>query len=207
MPSCDAYSITGYRNRNGQFVAVEELLEVKQISPWKYDRYKDRVAIVDGEAMFAPEGKPVAVENGEVNVNVATAEEIHTATGMSMQTAQAIVGYRNTHGLYAKLEDLLNAPRFGNGCMKTYGGMLTVGAPVVDEEDEEETEEQSKSGKVNINLANIYDLMKVGFEKRAAALIVNERKKYGNYRSVDELSEIDEISGKILRKLRDKLEV
>ena len=50
-------------------------------------------------------------------------------------------------------------------------------------------------------------LMALGFEKRAAALIVNERKKHGNYRSVDELSEIPEISGKILRKLRDKLEV
>jgi DNA uptake protein ComE-like DNA-binding protein len=49
--------------------------------------------------------------------------------------------------------------------------------------------------------------MEVGFEKRAAALIVNERKKYGRFRSVDDLSEIPEITGKIQRKLRDKLEM
>jgi DNA uptake protein ComE-like DNA-binding protein len=49
--------------------------------------------------------------------------------------------------------------------------------------------------------------MAVGFEKRAAALIVNERRKFGRFRSVDDLAEIPEITGKILRKLRDKLEV
>lgn len=210
MPACDAYSITGYRNKNGRFVEIEELLEVKQITPGKYERYKDRIVIVDGEVLAPEEEKPVMRKEafgGKVNVNTATVEEICTATGMGLQTAQAIVGYRNTHGLYAKLEDLLKVSRFGNGCMRTYGDMLTVGEtePVEDEDEEEESEQES--GKVNINRANIHDLMKLGFEKRAAALIVNERKKFGNYRSVDELSEIPEISGKILRKLRDKLEV
>lgn len=205
MPACDAYSITGYRNKNGRFVEIEELLEVSQISPGKFNRYKDRISIVDDEIVAAAEATVMRKEafGGKVNVNTATVEEICTATGMGLQTAQAIVGYRNTHGLYAKLEDLLKVSRFGNGCMRTYGDMLTVGEP----EQEYEEESEQESGKVNINRANIHDLMKLGFEKRAAALIVNERKKFGNYRSVDELSEIPEISGKILRKLRDKLEV
>lgn len=213
MPACDAYSITGYRNKNGRFVALEELLEVKMITPWKFNKYKDRITI--GEDDDAEESNPVVSEpvpeettmredafGGKLNVNTATVEEICAATGMGVQTAQAIVWYRNKNGPFTELTDLLNIQRFGKGCMKTYGDMLTVGEP---EDGEEEPEQES--GKVNINQANIYDLMKVGFEKRAAALIVNERKKYGNYRSVDDLSEIDEISGKILRKLRDKLEV
>jgi competence ComEA-like helix-hairpin-helix protein len=75
--------------------------------------------------------------------------------------------------------------------------MLTVGEP----------EQEPESGKVNINTASMRELMEVGFEKRAAALIVNERKKFGRFRDLDDLAKIPEISGRILRKLRDNLEV
>lgn len=208
-----AYCITGYRTRNGRFVELAELKEVPNLPLDFLERYGDRIEIGEGD----PEPKVTKVEpmmrkeafGGLLNVNTATGEEIVSFTQMSPHTARNIVSYRKQHGPFEKLEDLLNVSRFGAGCLKAYGGMLTVGEPVVedDEDDEEPEEQQEESGKVNINRANIHQLMAVGFEKRAAALIVNERKKYGNYRSVDELSEIPEISGKILRKLRDKLEV
>lgn len=206
-----AYKITGYRNKNGLFVDLEELREVSGLPSVFYERFKDRLTI-EVEPKVKVEPKVEEPEEDEhwfgdkLNVNTATADEIVKFTGISSKTARMIVSYRKKNGSFTKLDDLLNVPRFGIGCMKTYGYMLTVGEQQSSEE-KRDSEEKQEPEKVNINRATVYELMALGFEKRAAALIVSRRKKYGNYRSVDDLSEVPEISGKILRKLRDKLEV
>lgn len=197
--TCYAGHISSHRNKNGKFVDLEELKLVKGLPKNFYDRYAHLCTI-------GVEEKPPAVEEpeqqtqGKVNVNTATAEEIFERTGLNIYTARNIVAYRKKNGPFRDIASLTLVNRFGPGCLKVYGDMLTVG-------EDEEPEEEPESGKVNINTASLRELMAVGFEKRAAALIVNERKKYGRFRSVDDLAEIPEISGKILRKLRDDLEV
>ena len=61
--------------------------------------------------------------------------------------------------------------------------------------------------KVNVNTASTSDLMAVGFSKPAAGKINAHVKKYGPYKSVEDIKQIDEVSGKDFRKLRDYLEV
>lgn len=203
-----AYTITGYRNRNGRFVELAELKEVPNLPVDFLERYGDRIVIGDDPPV---EEKPEVVVNGKVNVNLASAQEICDFTGLSLTACYAITGKRKRDGLFKSLDELVVPSRLSEALLEKYRDKMTLDEqePVADEddEDEEESEQEQESGKVNINSANIHQLMALGFEKRAAALIVNERKKYGSYRSVDELSEIPEISGKILRKLRDKLEV
>ena len=60
------------------------------------------------------------------NVNTDDWWVIVANTGMNIQTAQQIVAYRNKHGKYIDLVDLLNVPRFGVGNMNKYGRMLEV---------------------------------------------------------------------------------
>ena len=60
----------------------------------------------------------------KANINTDTWETIAATTGMSVQTAQEIVRWRNKHGAYIDLTDLLFVPRFGSGCMNKYGQML-----------------------------------------------------------------------------------
>lgn len=43
--TCDAYSLTGYRNKNGNFVGLEELREVKNLSASFIERYGERLTI------------------------------------------------------------------------------------------------------------------------------------------------------------------
>jgi competence protein ComEA len=43
---------------------------------------------------------------GLVNVNTAGADEMQTVLGVSEKEAQAIVGYRESHGAFATLDDL-----------------------------------------------------------------------------------------------------
>jgi competence ComEA-like helix-hairpin-helix protein len=211
ISDCYAYSITGYRKKNGFFVDLEELRDIKVLPKSFLDNYKDRLTIGESE-----EKQPVVEESaaeelteepvegieslgGKVNVNTATAEEIFKRTGLNIYTAKNIVAYRKKNGPFRDLASLVLVNRFGPGCLKAYGDMLTVGDP--------EPEQEQESDKVNINTASMRELMEVGFEKRAAALIVNERKKFGRFRDLDDLAKIPEISGRILRKLRDNLEV
>ncbi len=191
--------IVTHRNKNGKFVDLEELKMVEGLSKKFYDQYKDLLTIGEPEAVLKQPEEP-KVTAGKVNINTASAQEICDALGLSKTVCFSICGYRARNGLYKSIEELRQVPRFLESHWEKYKDMVTVGE--IESEDEE-----PKSDKLNINTASLRDLMDVGFEKRAAALIVNERKKYGQFRSVDDLAGIPEISGKILRKLRDKLEV
>lgn len=61
--------------------------------------------------------------------------------------------------------------------------------------------------KININLATQKELMDLGFSKPAAGKITMHIKRYGPYRDIEELKNTDEVPGKLLRKLKDRIEV
>ena len=54
------------------------------------------------------------------NINKDDAQTIHEKTGLGLMTAQEIVRYRKKHGEFKDVSDLVNVPRFGNGCFKRY---------------------------------------------------------------------------------------
>lgn len=200
-----ASKISAHRSKNGKFVALEELKMVEGLAKNFYERYADLCTIgTEEQTVEEPEETHEPVD-GKVNVNTASAQEISEITGMSLNTCFAITGKRKRDGLFKSLDELIIPKRISEAQLNKVRHLLTVGEE--EEEEESEPEPKPESEKVNVNLASLRELMAVGFEKRAAALIVNERKKYGRFRSVDDLAEIPEVSGKILRKLRDKLEV
>lgn len=61
--------------------------------------------------------------------------------------------------------------------------------------------------KVNVNEANIYELMEAGFGKSEAGRITRWVRKYGKFKNLDDLTKVDGVTGKSLRKIRDGLEV
>lgn len=122
-----AYAITGYRNRNGRFVELEEIKEVSILPKSFYDKYKDHLTIGE-ETAPAPAASGLAKKStGKVNVNlVETASELTKLTGMCSRTTSGIINYRNEHGKFASVEDLLKTPAFGAIAMKRYGHLLEV---------------------------------------------------------------------------------
>jgi mRNA interferase MazF len=202
-----AFLITGYRNKNGRYVALEELKEVHKLPKVFYERYKDRLTIGEDAAPVETEQPPEPEEVELVDINSIKAAELHKKLGVSLSTCYCITKYRNDNGPYKKLEDILNAKQVYPGTLDKLRGRITFGDVTEEAPETKQPEQPTEEKKVNINTASLRDLMAVGFEKRAAALIVNERRKFGHFRDVEDLSEIPEISGKILRKLRDKLEV
>jgi len=61
-----------------------------------------------GEDPFTP-----ADSGKRVNVNIASAAELETLSGIGPVKAQAIVDYRNEHGLFRTVDELVNVPGIG----------------------------------------------------------------------------------------------
>lgn len=71
-------------------------------------------------------GKAHVKEGAEpININTASREEFESV-GIHGQTARNIVNYRKRHGYFISVEDLLMVPRFGKGCLATFGSLLEV---------------------------------------------------------------------------------
>jgi competence protein ComEA len=195
-----AAKISSHRNKNGKFVSLEELRMVEDLPKNFYERYAHLCTIGESEPVVEEVIEEPEQKQGKLNINTASAQEIHDTLGLSMTVCYSITGCRARNGLYKSIEELRQVPRFAESHWEKYKDLITVGDP-------EPEQEEQESDKVNIDTASLRELMAVGFEKRAAALIVNERRKFGRFRSVDDLAEIPEIKGKVLRKLREKLEV
>ena len=153
-----------------------------------------------------------------VNVNTASAQEISEKTGLPLKDAYAITGYRNKNGLFVELEELLEVSRISKQKFEKYRELFTLG------ESEEKKNEPVNNGliiddlvplfrepepvkKVNVNEATMNELIELGFSKPAAGRIVSHRKKYGPYKNVEDLKGVDDVPSKLIRKLKDVLEV
>lgn len=67
-------------------------------------------AVVTAQAGSAAAAPP---SDGLLNVNTATAEELETLPGIGPGLAQSIVQYRESHGTFEAVEDLLLVPGIG----------------------------------------------------------------------------------------------
>ena len=62
----------------------------------------------------APNVAPsVPTNDGRININSATAQQLDTLPGVGPMTAKAIVSYRSQKGPFASVDDLLNVPGIG----------------------------------------------------------------------------------------------
>ena len=63
---------------------------------------------------------------GLVNINTATAPELELLPGIGPSLAQGIVAYREAHGLFREIEDLLDVPGIGPAKLEQIRGLVTV---------------------------------------------------------------------------------
>ncbi len=69
--------------------------------------------VVDGEEVYIPHRSerpangPISCTVAKVNMNTASANDMHLLLGISQATAEKIVAYRNAHGPFTSLEQLI----------------------------------------------------------------------------------------------------
>lgn len=94
--------------------------------------------LADGDAVRVPlisqissepaeeSSSPRSEGSGQLDVNRASAAELTELPGIGEVRAQAIINYRNEHGPFSKVEDLLAVPGIGEGTLDRIRSMITV---------------------------------------------------------------------------------
>ncbi|WP_020675707.1 ComEA family DNA-binding protein [Geopsychrobacter electrodiphilus] len=62
----------------------------------------------------------------KVNINKATAVELVTLKGVGEKTALSIIEYRETHGLFKSIEDIVNVKGVGQKSFAKLAELITV---------------------------------------------------------------------------------
>ena len=86
----------------------------------------EAVPVVEPVAPVEPAAPVEQPEVQKVNINTASAEEIHKALGLSMTVCYSITGVRKREGLYKSVNDLLNVPRFAQSHLDKFGDRMEV---------------------------------------------------------------------------------
>ena len=62
-----------------------------------------------------------------ININTATLDELDTLPEIGPKTAQAIIDYRNTYGLFTKIDDILEVNGIGPVTFERIKDLITIG--------------------------------------------------------------------------------
>lgn len=65
-------------------------------------------------------------DNGKVNINTASLEELKNLTGIGDAKAESIIRYREDHGVFSKIEDLKNISGIKDGVYSKIAEDITV---------------------------------------------------------------------------------
>ena len=84
----------------------------------------------DGVQIYIP-SKAETKKNSEsisskVNINTASKEELMTLTGIGEAKAEAIIAYRDKHGKFKKIDDIMNISGIKEGMFAKIEGDITV---------------------------------------------------------------------------------
>jgi comEA protein len=107
-----AQAIIDHRNANGDFTAIEKIMDVKGIGPAKFEAIKEFIIVGDGAA---EEVVPQVSEASDmkINLNTATKEELMSFDGVGEVLAGRIIEYRESFG-FRSVEDLKNVDGIGD---------------------------------------------------------------------------------------------
>lgn len=161
-----------------------------------------------------------AFENGQLEINRATAKDFETLPGIGPVTAESIVAYRNQiGGTFHSVEQLDEVSGIGEKTMERLKPLLFM-APIAGNEAQlalvpnaiitqhspsslSTPQQLDTTGRVNINTAGLEELQKLsGIGEKKAEAILLDRQQNGPYRRVDDLQRVPGIGPKTIEKNR-----
>lgn len=99
----------------GKLEAVEKMKQLEEV--------KEQVKPV--EKMKQQAGEAIAEQ--KININTATVEELQNLPGLGSTIAEQIVDYRNEHGSFQKIEDIMQVKGLGEEAFDKIKHLITVG--------------------------------------------------------------------------------
>ncbi len=111
-----AQRIIDYRNTHGAFSRVDDLQKVKGIGPKTMDRLRPQVTVQGGMTYSQKSQLSSGNTNKnfqQVDINHASQAELQRISGVGPAIAKRIIDYRNSHGAFSRVEDLLHVRGIG----------------------------------------------------------------------------------------------
>ena len=126
-----AQRIIDYRNAHGAFSSVEDLINVKGIGNARLNQIRSQVTLSGGSSYYtAPNttrpNTNTNTNSGLIDINHANLQELQRIKGVGATTAQRIIDYRNQHGTFSQVEDLLNVRGIGASKLKQIRSQVVI---------------------------------------------------------------------------------
>ena len=168
-----------------------------------------------------------------INVNTATASQLCSLKGIGEKKAAAIIQYRDEHGDFTSVDQLMNVPGIGEKLLESFRDRITTGlaeiqpeparttagaelsesaehaeSAEIPENPAETTAAENTNALINISTATAQQLCSLkGIGEKKAAAIIQYRDEHGDFTSVDQLLNVSGIGEKTLNGFRDMITV
>ncbi|MBB6063095.1 competence protein ComEA [Thermosipho japonicus] len=140
-------------------------------------------------------------ESQRIDLNKAGFEQLMSLPGIGAVKAKEIISYRQVHGNFNSIDDLINVTGIGPSTLEKIRDYL-----IVSKTNEVQVNENNEFKKININEANGKQLEKLpGIGPTKAKRIIEYREKNGKFKSLDELLNVNGIGPKTLKKIKNYL--
>lgn len=179
----NAQTILRYRNKGGQFRLPDDFLKIWGIDPAVA---KALIPFIRIQLQRGPSQYPVVKKNSGYNptyspkkipiidINAASLEEWESLPGIGPVLAKRIIKYREKLGGFTELDDIQKTYGISDSLFEQIQAFLQL----------------SNTGKPSINKASAAMLQKAGVSPAIAVAIVEYRKQYGLFDSLEDLKKI-----------------
>lgn len=145
---------------------------------------------IERKPIRAPEPERRMVVMKKIDINTATVRELVSLPNMTYALAFKIISYREEKGKFKTIEDLLKVPGMSTQIFEKIKDHITVG----------------ELAKININTADLSQLIEAGFTPLQAQKILQHREAEGPFSSVDDLYKVPGIPPEVIDSIKDRLE-
>ncbi|ACJ74549.1 hypothetical protein H17ap60334_08088 [Thermosipho africanus H17ap60334] len=140
-------------------------------------------------------------ESQIIDLNKADLEQLMSLPGIGTVKAKAIISYRQAHGNFNSIDDLINVTGIGPSTLEKIRDYVTVSKT-----NEVQINMNNELKKININKADEKQLEKLpGIGPTKAKRIIEYREKNGKFNSLNELLNVNGIGPKTLEKIKNYL--
>ena len=190
--------IKNYESKGGKFRTKEDVKKMYCISPEEYSLIQSYIQIPQGEAdkNFTKDTHSLKAEPivKMVELNSADTLEFDKLKGIGFSYAKRIIKYRELLGGFVRKEQLMEVYGFDQERYNALSSVVFV--------------DDSKVKKININADVFEELKRHPYIKyNLANLILNYRKQHGNYKSVEDIKQLNLMNDELLSKISPYLTV
>lgn len=124
--STKADAIIAYRQKNGPFKSVGDIMNVSGIGPATYDKIKDRLTLGEMATNQSKTSPSDSKEQGKIDINSCTQSELEKLSGIGPVKAKSIIEYREQIGSFRHCQDLLLVKGIGEKTLENLIPFITV---------------------------------------------------------------------------------